>query len=65
MKMLRGYANVVRSADVSWADKFACFAMLVPWSIRNRPGLWKDFHYAVAHALSSRRKAEDSPSRAG
>jgi GT2 family glycosyltransferase len=58
MKMLRGYANVVRNADVPWADKFACFAMLVPWSIRNRPGLWKDVHFAVAHALTSARRRD-------
>lgn len=55
MKMLRGYARNIRSAAVPWTDKFACYAMLVPWSIRNRPGLWKDFHYAVAHALGSMR----------
>ena len=59
VKMLRGYARVVKTADVPWMDKFACYAMLVPWSIRNRPGLWKDFHYAVAHALGSMRGPKD------
>jgi glycosyltransferase involved in cell wall biosynthesis len=47
VRMLRGYAFVVRKARVSALDKFACLAMLVPWSIRNRPGLWKDFSYAI------------------
>ena len=50
VKMLRGYANVVRTSRVPWADKVACYAMLVPWSIRNRPGLWKDFHTALARS---------------
>jgi GT2 family glycosyltransferase len=65
VKMLRGYARVVRAAKVPWSDKVACFAMLVPWSIRNRPGLWKDFRYALAHALGSvRRRDETQPRRA-
>jgi hypothetical protein len=28
--------------------------MLVPWSIRNRPGLWKDFTFSLAYATSGR-----------
>jgi len=53
VRMLQDYARVVRNADVPLSDKVACMAMLVPWSIRNRPGLWKDFYFSVAHALGS------------
>jgi len=55
--MLRGYARVVRDARVSLGDKLACWAMLVPWSIRNRPGLWKDFRYALAYSRSHNQSA--------
>jgi glycosyltransferase involved in cell wall biosynthesis len=54
-RMLKGYAKVVTEANVPWTDKAACMAMLVPWSIRNRPGLWKDFCFFFAHALGSMR----------
>jgi len=65
VRMLRGYANVIRGAAVPWTDKFACFAMLVPWSIRNRPGLWKDFYFSLGHALGAlRRKDKTESSRA-
>lgn len=55
VKMLRGYARVIAHAGVPWADKLACYAMLVPWSIRNRPGLWKDLSYAISYAFASTR----------
>lgn len=55
VRMLQGYAGVVRTANVSWLDKAACIAMLIPWSIRNRPGLWQDFSFAASHALASRK----------
>src|SRR5262249_36644815 len=51
VRMLKGYAKVVTEADVPFGDKVVCMAMLVPWSIRNRPGLWKDFYFSLAHAL--------------
>lgn len=60
MKMLRGYASVVRRANISRTDKAVCLAMLVPWSIRNRPGLWKDFSFALAYRLTPKRP-EDAP----
>jgi hypothetical protein len=49
----------VKEAEVPWTDKFVCMAMLVPWSIRNRPGLWKDFYFSVAHALGSMKGPKD------
>jgi glycosyltransferase involved in cell wall biosynthesis len=55
VKMLRGYARVTAHARVPLVDKLACWAMLVPWSIRNRPGLWKDFSYSLSYALARRR----------
>ena len=55
VKMLRGYMSAIRRARVPWSDKVVCRAMLVPWTIRNRPGLWKDFSHAVAYARRSRR----------
>lgn len=57
VRMLKGYARVVAGADVPIGDKAACLAMLVPWSIRNRPGLWTDFTFAVSYLLS---RAKDS-----
>jgi hypothetical protein len=59
VRMLRGYARVVRDANVPLGDKVVCMAMLVPWSIRNRPGLWKDFYFSLAHALGSMRGPKD------
>jgi glycosyltransferase involved in cell wall biosynthesis len=59
VRMLQGYARVVKEAEVPWTDKFVCMAMLVPWSIRNRPGLWKDFYFSVAHALGSMKGPKD------
>jgi len=52
VRMLRGYANVVAGARVPFLDKAACIAMLVPWSIRNRPGLWTDFTFAMSHMIT-------------
>jgi hypothetical protein len=60
VRMLRGYANVVSSADVPVTDKLACWAMLVPWSIRNRPGLWKDFSFAIGFNARKRRTPAES-----
>jgi glycosyltransferase involved in cell wall biosynthesis len=59
VRMLKGYARVVTEADVPITDKLVCMAMLVPWSIRNRPGLWKDFYFSLAHTLSSVRGPKD------
>jgi LPS sulfotransferase NodH len=65
VKMLRGYARVTAHANVPLIDKLACWAMLVPWSIRNRPGLWKDFYFSLGHALGAlRRKDETGSGRA-
>jgi glycosyltransferase involved in cell wall biosynthesis len=63
VRMLHGYANVVRTADVPLTDKVVCIAMLVPWSIRNRPGLWKDFYFSFAHAMGSMRRRDGAASR--
>jgi hypothetical protein len=52
VRMLNGYARVVAGADVPIGDKAACLAMLVPWSIRNRPGLWTDVTFALSYLLS-------------
>ncbi len=65
MKMLRGYAHNIRTATVPRADKLLCYAMLVPWSIRNRPGLWKDFSCWFAHALGSTRGRKNSTKDSG
>lgn len=59
VRMLQDYAKVVREAEVPLSDKVVCMAMLVPWSIRNRPGLWKDFCFALAYALGSMRGRKD------
>ena len=56
VKMLLGYMDVIRRARVPRSDKFACRTMLVPWTIRNRPGLWKDLRFALAHARASKGK---------
>jgi len=62
VKMLRGYARVTAHARVSLLDKVICWAMLVPWSIRNRPGLWKDFSYSLAYTLTPRRQRRSGAS---
>jgi glycosyltransferase involved in cell wall biosynthesis len=55
VKMLQGYRDAIRRATVSRADKLVCMAMLVPWTIRNRPGLLKDFSHARAYARAEKR----------
>jgi glycosyltransferase involved in cell wall biosynthesis len=61
VKMLCGYARAVRTADVPWIDKLACFAMLVPWSLRNRRELWWDVAFALSCALRARKRAAFTP----
>ncbi|HET6349260.1 MAG TPA: glycosyltransferase family 2 protein [Candidatus Krumholzibacteria bacterium] len=56
VRMLRGYRDAIRRAHVPWWDKFVCTCMLIPWSIRNRPGLWKDVRYSLAYLLSTRHR---------
>jgi glycosyltransferase involved in cell wall biosynthesis len=59
VKMLRGYWRVIRRADVPAADKLVCCLMLIPWTIRNRPGLSKDVSFMLAYWGSRERHAMD------
>jgi len=54
MKMLRGYTRVIRRSRVARMHKAVCMFTLVGWTLRNRPGLWKDLTFALRHTRRSR-----------
>jgi glycosyltransferase involved in cell wall biosynthesis len=53
-RMLRGYLRAIRAARIPWTDRLVCRAILIPWIVRNRHGLWRDYAFALACMIRGR-----------
>lgn len=46
-----GYLGAIRRAQIPFASRLACAALMIEWIARNADGLWEDVSYAARFAL--------------